>query len=244
LKALLVIEVRKLYLVPIIHMSADMGSLASALEEGAAAGLGQELWQKHKEIVSGFWDSIARFFDSLDVHAFKVYQDGLVADGVDGLKIVKEGISQGSKNYEIIGKLLERGAVLVKTDDLALVKQERAYIAKIARSKSLKEKEVAALRYKLAQSKLLRQRDDFIAKKIKETLGEGEAGILFIGAIHDILSRLPDDISVNQIKDIAKVREYYRTLGSAKEHSPRFHQLAGYLVSPVLAVCCYNTPSS
>jgi hypothetical protein len=224
---------RKLYLVPIIHMSGDMGSLASALDEGATVGLGQELWQRHKEIVSHFWDSIAQFFDSLDVDGFKVYQDGLVADGADGLRIVREGISQGSRNYEIIGKLLERGAVLVKTEALALVRQEHSYITKIARSKFLRGKEVAALSYKLAQSKLLRQRDDFIAKRIKETLGEGETGILFIGAYHDILPKLPDDIQVSQIKNVAKVREYHRVLANRKKHNQHFHQLAEYLISPV-----------
>jgi hypothetical protein len=210
-----------------------MGSLASALDESAAAGLGQELWQKHKEIVSGFWDSIARFFAPLDVNGFKVYQDGLVTDGADGIKIVRQGISQGSKNYEIVGKLLEKGAILVKTEDLALVKQEHAYVTKIARSKSLKERELTALRYKLAQGKLLKQRDDFIVKRIKETLGEGATGILFIGAYHDILSKLPHDIQVSQIKDVAKVREYHKSLANPKRDSRRFHQLAEYLVYPI-----------
>ena len=191
---------RKLYLVPILHMSADMGSLSSSLDEKARAELGQEVWQKHKEAVSGFWDCIGQFFDALDVKGFKIYQDGMVANGADGLRIIREGISQGSKNYEIIGKLLERGAVLIKTEDPVLVKQEYAYIAKIAHSKSPKEKEVWALRYKVAQGRLLRQRDDFIAKRIKGTLGEGETGVLFIGAYHDILSRLPEDIQVVQVK--------------------------------------------
>lgn len=207
---------RELYLVPILHMSADMGSLASALDETAKAEFGQEVWQKHKGAVSSFWDSTGQFFDALDVKDFKIYQDGMVANGADGLRIIREGISQGSKNFEIIGKLLERGAVLVKTEDLVLVKQEYAYIAKIAHSKSPKEKEVWSLRYKVAQGRLLRQRDDFIAKRIEVTLGEGETGILFIGAYHDILSRLPEDIQVVQVKDIAKVREYQKDLASAK----------------------------
>ena len=81
--------------------------------------------------------------------------------------------------------------------------------------------------------KLLRQRDDFIAARIAETLEEGETGILFIGAYHDVLSRMPEDIQVSQIKDIAKVREYHKTLLSLKTPSPRFHQLADYLVSPI-----------
>ena len=191
---------RKLYLVPILHMSADMGSLASALDETAQTVLGQEVWKKHKEAVSNFWDDIGQFFDAIDVKGIKIYQDGMVANGADGLRIVNEGISQGSKNFRIIGKLLERGAALVKTEDPALVKQEYGYIAKIARSKSGREKEVWALRYKQAQDRLLRQRDDFIARRIREALGEGETGILFIGAHHEIASRLPEDIEIVTVK--------------------------------------------
>ncbi len=223
---------KKLYLVPIVHMSADMGSLASALEAGAV-GLGQELWQKHKGIVSRFWDSVAEFFASMAVNGFKIYQDGLVADGPDGLRIVKEGINQGSKNYRLVGDFLQKGAVLIKTEDLTLVKQEYDYILQITSAKSPKEKQAATLRYKLAQNKLLIQRDDFIAARIAKTLEEGETGILFIGAYHDVLSRMPDDIQVSQIKDIVKVREYHKTLLSLKKPSQRFLQLADYLVSPI-----------
>jgi len=214
-------------------MSADMGFFGPALGEGANAVLGQELWQKHKEIVSGFWDSVARFFDSLDGNGFKVYQDGMVADGTEGLRIVREGIALQSENYEIIGKLLERGATLVKTEDLALVRQEHAYITKIVGSKSLKGKEIAALRYKLAQSKLLRQRDDFIARRIKETLSEEEPGILFIGAYHDVIPKLPQDIEIREVKKTEKVREYQRLLSNPRRDKRHFEQLAQYLISPI-----------
>ena len=210
-----------------------MGSLAPALSEGATAVLGQELWQKHKEIVSGFWDSVARFFDSLDGNGFKVYQDGMVADGTEGLRTIREGIALQSENYEIIGKLLERGATLVKTEDLALVRQEYAYITKIVGSKPLKGKEIAALRYKLAQSKLLRQRDDFIARRIKETLSEEETGILFIGAYHDVISKLPQDIEIREVKKAEKVREYQRLLSNPRRDKRHFEQLAQYLISPI-----------
>jgi len=210
-----------------------MGFFGPALGEGANAVLGQELWQKHKEIVSGFWDSVARFFDSLDGNGFKVYQDGMVADGTEGLRIVREGIALQSENYEIIGKLLERGAILVKTEDLALVRQEHAYITKIVGSKSLKGKEIAALRYKLAQSKLLRQRDDFIARRIKETLSEEEPGILFIGAYHDVIPKLPQDIEIKEVKKTEKVREYQRLLSNPRRDKRHFEQLAQYLISPI-----------
>ena len=227
---------RNLYVIPIIHMSADMGSIASTLDDRATAKLTPELWQRHKEVVSAFWDSIGRFLDALDVNGFKVYQDGLVADGEEGLRIVRESVSQGSKNYEIVGRLLERGAVLVKTESLSLVKQEYGYITKMTRSKSLKEREVAALRYKLARGKLLKQRDEFIAGRINETLAEGETGILFIGAYHDVVHRLAPDIRVGQVKEVARVKEYHKSLINTKRHDQQLQELGEYLVSPVSSV--------
>ena len=227
---------RKLYVIPIIHMSADMGSIASTLDDNATAKLTPELWQRHKEIVSAFWDSISLFLVSLDVNGFKVYQDGLLADGEEGLRIVRESVSQGSKNYAIISRLLERGAVLVKTESLSLVKQEYNYITKMTRSKSLKEREVAALRYKLAQGKLLKQRDEFIAGRINETLAEGKTSILFIGAYHDVVHRLATDIRVGQVKEVARVKEYHKSLTNTKRHDQQLQELGKYLVSPVSGV--------
>jgi hypothetical protein len=227
---------RSLYVIPIIHMSADMGSIASALDDKGTTKLTPELWQRHKEIVAVFWDSIGRFLDSLNVNGFKVYQDGLIADGAEGLRIVRESISQGSKNYQIVGRLLERGSVLLKTEDLSLVKQEYSYITKMTRSRSLKEREVAALRYKLTRGKLLKQRDEFIAERINETLTEGETGILFIGAYHDVIKRLAPDIKVGQVKEVARVKEYHRVLINTKRYDQSLHELAEYLTWPVSSV--------
>jgi hypothetical protein len=227
---------RSLYVIPIIHMSADMGSIAPALDDRGATKLTTELWQRHKEIVSVFWDSIGRFFDSLNVNGFKVYQDGLVADGAEGLRIVRESISQGSKNYKIVGRLLERGAVLVKTENLSLVKQEYGYIIKMTHFSSVKEREVASFRYKLIRSKLLKQRDEFIAGRINETLAEGETGILFIGAYHDVMHRLAPDIRVGQVKEVARVKEYHRALINTKRYDQYLQELGEYLTSPVSSV--------
>ena len=224
---------RKLYLVPVIHMSADMGSLAAALDERATAELGQELWHKHKEVVSGFWESIAQFFALLDVGGFKVYQDGLVADGDVGLRIVNQGVKEGSRNYETVSHLLRRGATLVRTEDISLVKKEYDFITKMAQAKSLRQREVASLRYRLAQGRLLEQRDGSIAARINITLKEGETGILFIGAYHQVLPKLAADIEVSQVKEVAKVREYHQLLTGQKRQGNHAKQLAEYLVSPV-----------
>ncbi len=224
---------RKLYLVPVIHMSADMGSLAAALDERATAELGQELWHEHKEVVSGFWESIAQFFALLDVGGFKVYQDGLVADGDDGLRIVNQGVKEGSRNYEIVSHLLRRGATLVRTEDISLVKKEYDFITKMAQAKSLHQRGVASLRYRLARGRLLEQRDSLIAARIAGTLKEGETGILFIGAYHHVLPKLAADIEVTQVKEVAKVREYHQLLAGPRRQGNHAKQLAEYLISPV-----------
>lgn len=226
---------RKVYLVPIIHTRSDMGSIAPILSEISAVALGKELWDKHRETISKFWDSVSRFFNSLQICNSKVYQDGLVAAGEDGLRIVNEGVKQGSVNYEIISGLLRRGAILIKTEDIALVQREYSYIKKLTSAKSPRERETTALRYKLAQRKLLEDRDNFIARTIESTLKEGDTGVLFIGAYHEILSKLPADIRIVQVKEVTKVREYHRVLTNISVKTRvQYQQLAEYLVSPVL----------
>lgn len=227
---------RKLYLVPIIHTSADMGSLAPALNEHAATELGQEVWQKHKETVHGFWNSIALFFNSINVNGFKVYQDGLVASGEEGIRIVTQGVKEGSQNYEIILSLLQRGATLVKTEDITLVKKEYNLITKMAQAKSARQRATAVFRYKLNKEIILKQRDNFIAKTISETLEEGESGVLFIGAYHNILAKLASDIRAMQVKEVAKVEEYHRLLTDKKQYRQQFDQLTQYLTAPVSVI--------
>jgi hypothetical protein len=225
---------RKLFLVPIIHTPADMGTIGAPLSDASAAILGKELWDEHRRTVTRFWDSVSRFFSSLEFRNLKIYQDGLVAEGEDGLKIINEGARRGSVNYEIISGLLRRGAILVKTEDIALVQREYSYIKKLTSAKSTREKETAALRYKLAQLKLLEDRDNFIAGIIGSTLKEGDTGVLFIGAYHEVLPKLPADIRVFQVKEITKVREYHRVLTDISlKTRERYQQLAEYLASPV-----------
>jgi len=223
---------RNLYYVPIIHSSADMASLEAALEKTAMAELGSEIWLRHQQVVTGFWKSIRHFFDSFDVRGSRLYQDAMIADGDTGMKIVTEGVREGSPNYEIVSTLLEKGAVLTRTEDVYWVKREYNLIAAIASAKSPLARRIAALRYKLAGNTLLNERDRIIAGRINETLRDGEKGILFLGAYHDILSKLPPDFEINQVKEVGKIREFNRILFKAKDKE-RWNELAEYLMSPV-----------
>lgn len=224
---------KRLIYVPIIHMSADLGSIAKQVDKRGIAGFGEELWNRHRETVSGFWDSIAKYFANLEVKDFKIYQDGLVADGEIGQKIVQEAVKSGSRNYEIIDDLLKIGAILVKTESYALVKKERDSIIKIANAKTITEKLIAYLKYRLIKNRLLNKRDNYIAKIINETLNHAEIGILFLGAYHNIISKLSKNIQITEVKEVKKIKNYQRLLLSFRKNKAGFEELEKYLVSPV-----------
>jgi len=224
---------RKIIYVPVIHMSADMGSIAKQVNKRGIKGFGEEFWEKHKETISGFWDSIVKYFADMKVGNFKIYQDGLVADGEVGQKIVEEGIRAGSKNYQIVGDLLKKGAVLVQTEDFPLVKKERDRIVSISQSKTITGKLLAYMKYKLTKNELLKKRDKYIAKRIFETLDHGETGILFIGAYHNVIPKLSGEVHVTEVKDEEKVREYQRLLLHHNRDMKQFKNLAEYLISPI-----------
>ncbi len=224
---------RKLIYVPIIHMSADLGSIANHVDKRGIAGFGEEFWTRHRETISGFWDSISNYFANLEVEDFKIYQDGLVADGQVGQKIVEEGVKSGSKNYEIIDDLVKRGAILVQTEEFSLVKEEMDRIVKITQAKATTRKLIAYLKYRLAKNRLLKKRDNYIAKRIDETLTQPEVGILFLGAYHNIIPKLAKGIRLIEVKEVEKIRGYQKSLLSFRKNKEEFARLAKYLVSAV-----------
>ncbi|MCG2676559.1 hypothetical protein L6304_05220, partial [bacterium] len=136
------------------------------------------------------------------------------------------------RNYQIISKLIDQGAELVKTEDFPLVKKEYDYIIKIAKAKSFLKRLLTALNYRFRKGRLLKERDEFIAQTIDQTLKEGETGILFLGAHHDLLSKLPKDIKVKAVKKRGRIEEYQRGILTRKGKI-RLGELAKYLTSPL-----------
>ena len=222
---------RTLIYVPILHTSADLGSLSKEVTQRGIARLGEEVWAQHRETVAGFWRSVWEFFDGIDVTGMKIYQDGMVADGHLGRRIVEDTAKAGSLNYQLVLKLLHRGALLVKTEDLDLVKQEYDRLMAMTRAKSMRSKLTAVAKYKLAKTSLLAKRDAFIAARIDETLQTGQTGILFIGALHEV--RVAADIRLEGIKDRQQVREYQKLLPFHSKHPLEFEALGKYLTARV-----------
>lgn len=224
---------KTLLYVPIIHTSADLGSLAKAVAQRGIDAIGAEFWEKHTATVERFWDAVSDYFAAAEAAGMLVYQDGMPADGELGAKITEECAKAGSRNYELVAKLLRRGAVLVKTEDIGLVKRERDRLAALTRAKTLFQKLAAYISYKRIKDKLLAKRDDFITKTIVETLGDGRTGVLFIGAGHNIRKRLPPEIRVVEVKDAGKVKEYQELLPFYHRNKERFAELEQYLAARI-----------
>ncbi len=223
---------RTLLYVPIIHMNADLGSLAENATARGISELGKERWDRYKETISIFWDSLIRYFDTIDVTGFRLYQDGMIAGGDIARMLIEAAMKSGSKNYKLLMRLVLRGANIELTEDLSLVKEERDHLFKLAGAKTIPEKLTAYLKYRMVKDRLLTKRDRFIAERINKTLREGETGVLLIGAYHNVAPLLDKDIVVKEIKEIKKVRDYQRTLLEGK-HKEMFEVLSEYLVSPV-----------
>jgi len=224
---------RTLLYVPIIHTSADLGSLVKDVDKRGIEDLGEDIWRDHQRTLDGFWDAISLYFDSIDVSGAKIYQDSMVVDRDVGLKIIEEGKKSGSRNYQLVSKLLKRGAILIKTEDLNLVMKERDRLLKITQAKTTTEKLFGFIKYKLTKNMLLNKRDEYIVQRIDETLNEDQTGILFIGAYHNIKQRLPRDIQVKEIKDTRKVKDYQYLLPFCHKNKKRFEELGRYLISKI-----------
>lgn len=226
---------KRLIYVPIIHTSADLGSLAKDVTKRGIAGLGQDFWKQHQKTIDGFWKELFTYFNTTDVSERKIYQDGMVAEGEVGEKIIEEGVRKESKNHQLVSTLLRGGARLVKTEDIELLKKEHKRLLALTKAGSLLGKLVAFAKYKIVKKGLLEKRDEFIARRINETLGHSEEGILFIGADHNVKKKLPSSFLIIEVKNAEKVREYQKILPFChrSKNRERFKELSKYLLSPV-----------
>ena len=192
---------RKLILIKIVHTSADMGSMGEGLVKDGMAKIGREKWLENQGKIEKFWDDLEKEIDGLglDYSKTRIYQDGLPCGGELGLKIVRETADKGSKNYQIVRKLIERGAVIEATESPELLMKEYEHIKALMTARTPEEKSDAARRYDEIKDELMQERDAYIAKAIDISLKDGETGVLFIGAFHNVIPELAKDIEVKSL---------------------------------------------
>ena len=181
---------RALIYFPIIHSHKDLGTLDKRVSDLRT----DEQADKYLDATEHFWKMIATTIEDLelDYSHLRLYQDGLPVCGKEQEIVAEVVESAGSQNFKLLQKLHQKGAVLMGTESPELLVQEHALMTQL-----LKPGEPTEISLKTAQE-LLNKRDDYIAQRIDKTLQDNEMGLLFLGLMHNIEKKLPQDIVIIQ----------------------------------------------
>ncbi len=189
-----VMTMRRLIYVPIVHSEADFGSLTHSLRKRYIDRFGLSGWRERIKGIDALWQEIRRRVLALEIDfpKLKVYQDGLPVCGRE-LEIVRDLARQGSRNHQLLVELAERGATIMGTEDAQLLVEEYLRL----RDGLVGDGE-SRDRVSLVEDTLYR-RDLYVANRIRETLGDGETGLLFIGLLHKVDERLSRDMEITYL---------------------------------------------
>jgi hypothetical protein len=146
--------------------------------------------------IDHIWTEIEATIDALALSFDRVrlYQDGLPVCGREA-EIVTELARAGSRNHQLLLRLMAQGAVLMGTEEGDLLVQEYQ-LAKQSLTTPPPRAAALAARQRALSEALLQHRDHFIAQRINATLKSGETGILFLGMLHSLERNLHPDVLV------------------------------------------------
>lgn len=184
---------RQLVHIPIVHSEADLGPASAAVQQAYLEKGGEAAWRNSRNALARFWHAIEIAVGRIAVGTpvLRVYQDGLPVCGFEE-KIIRDLAGQGGANYRILAGLADRGAVIEGTEDPDLLRQEYELIMA---GEAVTDETASVLH------DLLERRDRFIAERIDRTLQPDETGLLFLGALHHAIERLPKSIHVYSLPD-------------------------------------------
>lgn len=192
--------VRMLIRVPILHTEVDLGELGETVREVHVQKGGALQWEQRARAVDEFWKGIREAVLSMELPygQLRLYQDGLPNCGHEE-QIVRDLAEAGSANHQILLDLLAKGAQLTGTEDPQLLLMEYELIREtLARPTAIASAQVVARRREQSE-RILRQRDEYIARRIDETLAAVETGLIFLGMMHSLDGFLPHDIQVRRM---------------------------------------------
>ena len=187
---------RTLIYFPIVHTPADMGALQESVARATLEKAGRAGLARKTAAIDQIWTEFEAAIDALTLSFDRVrlYQDGLPVCGREA-EIVTELARSGSRNHQLLLRLMAQGAVLMGTESGDLLVQEYQSARQSLTTRPPRAAGVAAPRRALSEA-LLQRRDQFMAQRINETLKSGETGILFLGMLHSLERYLNPDVKV------------------------------------------------
>ncbi len=188
---------RTLLYFPIVHTQADMGRLSASIRRATLGQVGQRGLYRKTQAIDRVWTEIEAALGRIDLPYARVrlYQDGLPVCGREAA-IVLELARTGSRNHQLLERLLAKGAVLMGTESWDLLLQEYDLAKQALAPGGSLRPAPGRLRRPAGKDALLDQRDRFIAQRINTTLQQGETGILFLGMLHSLEGHLDRDIQI------------------------------------------------
>ena len=189
---------RVLIYIPIIHTQVDMGTLARSVRRLTTQKLNRQAWKRNEDVIRGLWEEIRRAVEGwkLPWKHVRLYQDGLPRCGREA-EIVADLARAGSPNHQLLLSLMKKGAALMGTESPDLVLEEYRIAQQILAAEDPKEATRLHARHDARRRSLLARRDQYIARRLNESLLAGETGLLFLGVLHSLDSRLAKDIAVS-----------------------------------------------
>ncbi len=116
---------RRLIYLPIVHTQADMGALKESVARATLEKTGRAGLARKTAAIDQIWTAIEAAIDALALSFDRVrlYQDGLPVCGREA-EIVTELAQAGSRNHQLLLRLMAQGAVLMGTESGDLLVQE------------------------------------------------------------------------------------------------------------------------
>lgn len=186
---------RILYYVPIVHSEDDYGSLGPVIKKSFVRQIGQAAFDRFQKNINEFWKIVEERIEKAipDIHNLIIYHDGFPAGSKEKILALFGHMCQDhpkSPNFRLVKKLLDKGAVLEGTEDMNLVIEQLQLYQRAAESVSPDEQKKILSANAARSREITKLRDEFIAKRINDTLPEDKKGILFLGRDHDVISEL------------------------------------------------------
>ena len=116
---------RTLIYLPIVHTQADMGALKESVARASLEKMGRAGLARKIAAIDQIWTEIEAAIEALALSFDRVrlYQDGLPVCGRE-VEIVTELAQAGSRNHQLLLRLMAQGAVLMGTESGDLLVQE------------------------------------------------------------------------------------------------------------------------
>jgi len=174
-----------------------MGALSGSIERLKIKKLGKRRWERNVSQIGQLWSQIEQGIDKLVLpyKRVRIYQDGLPVCGRE-LEIVTELANAGSRNHRLLLRLRDKGAMIMGTESSELLVEEYQFVKEEFATGKAEASLRSEARWKALRDLLLKRRDEYIARRISDTLRAGETGLLFLGMLHSIRPWLDKDVRV------------------------------------------------